>query len=121
MRTCCGQPLDDAAIVLLAEIGGERVDHGVADLVERIHLGARLLVAVGDLDAGVVERLPRAVAAGERARRRLADVADAERIDEAVERDLAPLVDRAEQVADRGLAVAFDLFQLDLGIALLAA
>src|SRR6185295_12841609 len=43
---------------------------------------------------------------------------DAERIDEAFERDFAPRADRAEQVADRGLAVALDLFELELRIAL---
>ena len=34
---------------------------------------------------------------------------------------VAPLVDRGEQIADRRFAVAFELFQLDLGVALLAA
>ena len=53
-----GQPLDHAAIVRLAEIGGDALDHGVADLVEVVHLGPRLLVAGRDLEAGVVERLP---------------------------------------------------------------
>ena len=43
-----GEPLDDAAIVRFAEIGGDAVDHGVADLVEVVHLGPRLGVAVGD-------------------------------------------------------------------------
>src|SRR6185295_10512431 len=42
---------------------------------------------------------------------------DAERIDEAFERDFAPRADRAEQVADRGLAVALDLFELELRVA----
>ena len=65
-----------------------------------------------------MERLPRAVAARQRQRRGLADMAHAERIDEAVERNLAPLLDGVEQVAHRGLAVAFDLLQLDLVVAL---
>ena len=67
-----------------------------------------------DLQRGVVERLPGAVAARERDRRGLADVADAERIDEALQRNLAPRLDRLEQIADRGLAVALDLLELDL-------
>src|SRR4051794_35383951 len=41
-------------------------------------------------------------------------MADAERIDEALKRDLAPRLDRGEQIAHRGLAVAFDLLQLDV-------
>ncbi len=44
-------------------------------------------------------------------------MADAERIDEALERNLAPLADRAEQVAHRGFAVALDLLQLELRVA----
>ena len=45
-------------------------------------------------------------------------MADAERVDEAVEADLAALVDGVEQIAHRGLAVAFDLLELDLLVAL---
>ena len=41
----------------------------------------------------------RTVAARERQRRCFADVADAERVDETVERDLAPCLDCVEQVA----------------------
>ena len=69
----------------LLEIGRDRVNHRVADLVERIHLGARLLVAFRDRQRGIVECIPCAVAAGECARRGLADMPDAERIDEAFE------------------------------------
>ena len=81
-RDLARQPLDDAAVVALAEIGRDAGDHGVADLVERVHLGDGLLVALGDREAGVVERLPGAVAARQRQRRGLADLADAEREDE---------------------------------------
>src|SRR5262249_21193759 len=112
-----GQPLDDATIVFLAEIGGECIDDRVADLVERIHVLARFLVAVGNLQAGIVKRIPGAVAAGERARRGLADMADTERIDEAFERNLAPRRDGAEQIADGNVAVAFDLLELELRVA----
>ena len=103
----------------LAEIGLDARDHGVADLVERIHLGNRFLVVLGDLQAGVVEGVPRAVAARERQRRGLADMAHAERIDEALQRNLSPLLDRGKQIAHRSLAIAFDLFQLELCVALL--
>ena len=68
-------------------------DHRVADLVERIHFLVRLLVALGELEAGVVKRLPRAIAARQRRRRGLADMPDAERIDETLQRNLAPRLD----------------------------
>ena len=42
----------------------------------------------------------------------LADVADAEPIDHAVERNLAPRVDGVEQVAHRDFAVAFAIGEL---------
>src|ERR1700722_11185144 len=44
-----GQALDDAAIVALAEISSHRLDHRIADLVKRIHVGNELLVAFRDL------------------------------------------------------------------------
>src|SRR5581483_2322846 len=44
---------------------------------------------------------------------------DAERIDEAIERDPAALLDRREEIADRGLAVAFLFFEADRLVALL--
>src|SRR5262249_1865181 len=74
---------------------------------------ARLLIALRELEAGVVERLPRAVAARERNRRGLADMADAQRIDETLERDLAARGDRTEQVGHGGFAIALDLLELD--------
>jgi hypothetical protein len=63
MVTCLTKPLDNAAVVALAEIGGDGGDHGFADLVERIHFGDRFFVVLGDFEAGVVERQPRSVAA----------------------------------------------------------
>src|SRR5258708_29359746 len=101
----------------LAEIGLDAGDHGLADLVERVHLVHRLLVALGDPETGVVKPLPRAVAAPQRPRRGLADMAHAERIDEALERNLAPPPDRFEHVAPRGLAVAFDLLEPEFYVA----
>ena len=44
-------------------------------------------------------------------------MAHAERIDETLERNLAPPPDRLEQVAHRGLAVAFDLLEPELYVA----
>ena len=42
----------------LAEIGLDAGDHGVADLVKRIHLGDGLLIPLGDLQAGIVKCRP---------------------------------------------------------------
>ena len=42
----------------LAEISGHALDHGIADLVERIHLRDRILVALGDLESAVMKRFP---------------------------------------------------------------
>ncbi len=46
-------------------------------------------------------------------------MAHAERVDEAFQRDAPPAVDRGKQIADRGLAVALDLLELQFGVALL--
>src|SRR5213079_2950064 len=68
-------------------------------------------------ETGVVKCLPRAVAARQRQRRGLADMAHAERIDKTLERNPPPPPDRLEQIAHRGLAVAFDLLQPEFRIA----
>src|ERR1700677_3109737 len=112
-----GQPLDDAAIMALAEIGGDAGDHRVADLVQRIHLRDGLLVAPGDPIAGVGKALPGAVTTRQRQCRGLADLAHAERIDEALQCDVAAAFDRGKQIANRRFAIAFELFELDPGIA----
>src|ERR1035437_5469320 len=112
-----GQPLDDAAVVAFAEISLDAFDHRFADLVERVHLGDGFFVALGHFHASLVERLPGAIAARQRQRRGLADLTDAERKDETLERNLPPLFDRGEQIAHRGLAIALDLFELDLVVA----
>jgi hypothetical protein len=44
-------------------------------------------------------------------------MADAEGVDEAIERNLAPLFDCFKQVSYRGFAVAFFVLQLDLLVA----
>src|SRR5579883_1076301 len=56
---------------------------------------------------------------GQQLRRRLADLADAERVDEAVERDRAAPVDRLQELARRHFAPA--LARADLGVALMEA
>src|SRR5262249_28150810 len=114
-----GQPLDDSAVVLLAEIGLEPLDHGVADLIDRIEFLAHVGVAGDESFASFEEGAPGAVGSREHARRGLADVADAERVEEALERDIAPCLDRAEQISHRGLAVAFLLLEPDFLVALL--
>ena len=80
----------------LAEIGAQALDHGVADLVERIHLLLGFRIAAGEPEARVVKGIPAAVAARERHRRRLADVTDAKRIDETLQRDFPSRLDGAE-------------------------
>src|SRR4029077_10525411 len=112
-----GQPFDDAAVMAFDEIGGDAPDHGIADLVERIHLGDRLLVALGHLETGVVKRLPRTIAARQRQGRGLADMAHAKREDETLERNPAALLDRRKEIAYRGFAVTLDLLELQLRIA----
>src|SRR5712672_2981399 len=66
-----------------------------------------------------MEGIPRTVAARQRQRRGLADMAHAERIDEPLQRDPASTFDRREQIAHRSFAVALDLLQLELVVALL--
>src|SRR5690606_34702701 len=53
-----------------------------------------------------------AVMPGQKLGRRLADMADAERIDEAVERDRTALIDRIEQLPDADLAESVDILEL---------
>src|SRR5262249_59918115 len=65
------------------------------------------------------KRLPRTVAARQRARGGLAHVPHAERIDEAFQRDLVPRCDGSEQIAHRQLAVSLHILQLELGVAFL--
>src|SRR6185437_13130639 len=101
-----GQPFHNAAIVAFAEIGGDGLYDRVTDLIERIHFGDRIIVALGDFQPRIMEGLPRAVAACERKRSRFTDMPYAERIDEAIQRNLAPLFDGLEQIANRRFAIA---------------
>src|SRR4029077_5445968 len=95
-----GQALDDPAVVAFAEISGDGMDHRVPDLVQGIHLGDDLFITFCHLQSGIMERLPGAITARERERGRFADLTDAQRIDETVERDRAPGLDRIEEIAD---------------------
>ena len=78
------------------EIIAQAVDHGVADLIKRIHVLLGVFVALGKREAGVMKSVPAAVAARQRYRRGLADMADAERVDETLERDLPTHRDRGK-------------------------
>ena len=111
------EPLDDASVVLLAEIGFQPLDEGVSDLIDRIELLAHVGIAGAELSARLEQRVPRAVGTGENARRRLPDVADAERVEKTLERNLAARLDGAEEIADRGLAVAVLRLELDFLVA----
>src|SRR6516164_8823035 len=60
-----GETFDAAKVVWFAEIIAQALDHGVADLIERIHFLLRFFVALSELAAGSVESLPRSVPAGQ--------------------------------------------------------
>ncbi len=113
------QPFDAAAIVRLAEIVVQAFDHGIADLIERIHVLFGLLVVLGELEASLVEGIPSAVTARQSHRGSLADMANAERVDEPLQRDIAPRRDGAEQITHRCFAEPFDLFEPDFLVAFL--
>ena len=50
--------------------------------------------------------------AGEPPRVRLADMADAKRENETIERHVPPRLDRTKKISDRGLAIALAIFEL---------
>ena len=92
----------------LGEEIDQRVDHGLADALDVVEVAVGLAVLAARDRAITAARnaSKRAERLGEVARRRLADMADAERVDEAVERDAAARLDGLEQVLDRLGAVA---------------
>src|SRR5258708_5674230 len=61
-----GEALDAPAIMRFREIFAQAVDHGVADLIERVHFLPGVVVALGKPEAGVMEGVPAAVAARQR-------------------------------------------------------
>ena len=91
---------------------GEKADdvgrHVVADAVHVEEAGAGRAVS-GSCAASISSRQwrERAVMPREQPRRRLPDLRDAERVDEAVERDAPALVDRGDQLVGADLAPAF--------------
>ena len=103
----------------LAEIIVQALDHRVADLIERVHFLLGLGVVLGKLEASCVKCVPAAVAARKRHRRGLADMANAERINKALQRNVAPRLDGVEQIAHRDFAEAFDVLKMDFLVALL--
>ena len=78
-------PLDPAPVVRFAKIIVQALDHRVADLIERIHLLFGLGIVLGELEAGGMESIPAAITARQRHRGGLADMADAERVDESLQ------------------------------------
>lgn len=108
-----GQALDQVPVVRLAKIPSKTLDDCIANLAECVHLMARVGVTVSKVHARIVERRPRAIAAGQKPRRGLAYMPDTERMDEAIERDDAASADRAEEFAHRPCSVALALFELD--------
>src|SRR6185436_12514751 len=69
------------------------------------------ILALGGGQHGIPEALGRAIAAGEDSRIGLADMANAECVDETIERDRPALIDGIEQIPDAGLTPAFALPQ----------
>ena len=95
----------------LAEKIDERLGHDLADALDRGEVAPGLAIAVLRRERGLFEHLRRAEMPRELLRGRFADMADAERIDEAVECDLATRGDRGEKIARARLAEAFALHQ----------
>ena len=90
----------------LGEEVGDRLGDHRTDALD----GAKLLRRVRSAGGGA-QRLPIAEMTREPARVGLADMADAEREQEAVQRDRAPRVDGGEEVARRSFAKAFPFAQ----------
>src|SRR6185437_8224359 len=112
-----GQTLDDADVHGVGEVGCQAIDDRLADLIHGVHFLARLGIAFGQLDAGVVERPPASVTASQRTRGCFADVAHAQGVDEALERDLPAGLDGGKQIADGDLPESFFLLEADLAVA----
>ena len=84
--------------MLLVEELHDRLGHDRADPLDAVDLGERGFVAVRGGGGGLAERIEVAKVARQQPRIGLADMADAERVDEAVELDLATRLDRAHQI-----------------------
>ena len=82
----------------LAEEGDQGIHYRLADALDVVELPVGLAVApaLGRRRRGSAKRFEGAERLGEIARGRLADVPDAQRVDETVEADLAPRLDGLE-------------------------
>src|SRR4051812_40207920 len=96
----------------LAEEVGQSLDHDLPDPVDRGELGDRLRFVRAGAAPHVTQGVDRAEMAGEQPGIRLADMADAERIDEPVETDLPARLDRGEQVLGALLPPTLAVLQL---------
>ena len=113
----CGQPLDKAAVVRLAEVFGKAIGDGITNLTEGIHPAVRCSVVCGELRASLVKGLPGPIATGEETSRGLTHVRDAERVDETFQRDGAARSDRVEQLAYRHRSMALPFLEPNLVVA----
>ena len=100
------QIVQHVAIMLFGEEADDVGRHVLADAVDVVELAPRLALGVGGVGHRLAPARERAVVARQELRRRLADLRDAERIDEAVERDAAPRVDRVDELLGARLAPA---------------
>ena len=94
---------------LLEELD-ERVGDDLADAADRGQVGVGFRFAIGRRARGDAKSVEGAEMARQEARIGLADMSDAERVDEARERDRAARVDRREEVLRARLAPALALF-----------
>ncbi len=96
------------------EVGDRGGDHR-ADALDIVEIGEGLTLPILGFAHGLKERVDAAVMSGEKSSGGLADMAHTERIDEAVETNVAARVDGVEQIAGGGLAPAFALGKLGRG------
>ena len=105
------QTIELLLIVVLVEELHDRFRHYRTDPFDAIDLGEGFRVALRRGGGGLPQSIEIAEVAGEEARIRLADMADAECVDEAIEVDLATRLDRAHQIADARFLVALAGFK----------
>src|SRR5690606_25349032 len=98
--------------MLLGEEVDDRFRQHLAHPVDGKKLCPRLAFRIGGGAHLLLEMVERAVASREKTRIGLADMADAEREDVAVELDLAAFIDGVEKFLRRGRSPAFPVLQL---------
>ena len=84
-----GEVLNETPVVRLAEVFGQRIDDSSTDSVDRVHMTARCPVARGELHARRLEGHAGAVGARQPSCGGVTDLANAERIDKALEGNAA--------------------------------